>query len=51
MSPLSYSKLILSKVICYPQVFKKEYKKALKNLNNDDSQKLKEWIHKANNNS
>ncbi|MCX2743451.1 hypothetical protein OO013_06210 [Mangrovivirga sp. M17] len=44
MSLLSYSKTILSKVKCYPNIYKKEYKKAIKNLDPHEARELKEWL-------
>lgn len=43
---LEYYKLILKKVSFYPRLFRKEYKKALLYLTEDESRQLKGWLRK-----
>ncbi len=44
MSLLEYSKMILEKMAFYPQLFKKELRKAMQKLDRDEARKLINWI-------
>ena len=44
VSMLEYAKVILSKMSFDKRLFKKEYKKAFKYLNNDERLVLKQWV-------
>jgi len=41
---LEYSKIILSKISFDKRLFKKEYKKAFRYLDNNDRMALKQWV-------
>ncbi len=43
MSFFEYSKMILEKVSFYPAIFKKELRKALRNLGRNEAQQLIIW--------
>ncbi|HZY80619.1 MAG TPA: hypothetical protein VFE50_13935 [Cyclobacteriaceae bacterium] len=44
LSILEYSKVILSKISFDRKLFRKEYKKAFRKLDNNDRTALKSWI-------
>ena len=44
LSMLEYSKIILSKISFDKRLFKKEYKKAFRYLDNNDRMALKQWV-------
>jgi hypothetical protein len=44
LSMLEYSKVILAKISFDKRLFKKEYKKAWRYLDNDDRLALKRWV-------
>ena len=44
LSMLEYSKVILSKISFDKKLFKKEYKKAFRYLDNDERVALKYWV-------
>lgn len=43
MKLIQYHKLVLKKVSFHPNLFKKEYRKALKALPVEDAQDLRQW--------
>lgn len=47
LSMLDYSKIILSKIFFDKRLFKKEYKKALRDLGRTDRVALKKWVREA----
>jgi hypothetical protein len=44
LSMLEYSKVILSKISFDKKLFKKEYRKAFRYLDNDERTALKNWV-------
>jgi hypothetical protein len=44
LSMLEYSKIILSKISFDRRLFKKEYKKAFRYLDNDERLLLRQWV-------
>lgn len=41
---LEYSKLILAKVSFHPELLKKEYRKAVSHLTEEEARELNEWL-------